>query len=180
MHDEENAFNNKMLISFQFFDDDTTLRLRKFSVSQVRWSTQANPRRHKITFRELKEQRDFNTQHISTFRAPLDFSRFSFTHPFFPSFLPPLSWSKSERRRIFLFLSLPPPSLSLSFSFFAGPAYSARWRFYVSKCMQKTEAPRASQHGTPRGEKLELPSAPAFFSPEYFSRDWRHRLSPEE
>lgn len=61
-----------------------------------------------------------------------------------PSFIPPRQPSllafpaRVKERRAFLF---PPRSLLF---FLARPAYSARWRLYVSKCMQKTGAPRAS------------------------------------
>lgn len=163
MHDEENAFNNKMLILFQFFDDDTTLR--KFSVSQVRWSTQANPRRHKITFRELKGQRDFNTQHISTFRAPLDFSRFSFTYPFFPSFLPPSLEQKREETDIFV--SFPSSSFSLSFVLFFCRAsiFGAVLRFKMYAKDRGT--PRIPTRYTPR-RKARAPLGPGVFLSRVF------------
>lgn len=83
----------------------------------------------------------------STFRHSerLLISRVSRLPTRFPLLLPLFLGAKA-RGDEYIFVSFPPFSFSLFFVlfFFAGPAYSARWRFYVSKCMQKTEAPRAS------------------------------------
>lgn len=122
---------------------------------------------NKIIFRELKGQRDFNTQYISTFSARLLIFRVSRLPIHFSLFSLSLPRSKSERR-VFLFPFVFSFSYSLSFFFsrwasIFGAVKVLRFKMYA----KDRSTPRILTRYTPRRKVT-----PSFRrSLEYFSRD---------